>query len=525
MSRSNIAIEGTPAVAAVHPLSQRLASDRPTLRARLACASRVDQLQRATGAFCLVADVLDELVPRGVVHGLGQHPAGHPFDVQVLHRNVRKSINDRSGQLVREVPPLTGGLGAMPGQSDLNLPPASAATLASGQSALQPALPLGRKPRVLWCGDRLTVRQRDQRGKAKVDADRREEARISTHVRQLDLETDIPLAARTADDGGAYLGVLRQFAMPAHFDFARDTDDAEALALSDCQAVADAEVRTIEHALGAEPGEPRLSAALDPTKERTERLIEATKNLLFGAEAKSAQAFVGFSDRLQFSGLVAVAQADAAPLIGFDALLQTGVIKIAECAKQPVQSRFLGCAGADAVFVRPKHLPPLLRFDVAADRCFRNRANRCDEVRAGPQRRQPGPQRWKFGTQHARRDRLELRGDLRRRPARVGLDKGVDVVRHHFQRVDRHVACGGDLAHQFLQPGFHPIDQDGATIFRTPDDVILEAENCPGIPRISGFHSDHAALYNCGVHNIQPQSKKGRAFRCQLPQTVPCAQS
>ena len=53
-----------------------LQRNRPLLIS-IAAGVRIDQLERATGAFCLVADVLDELVPRSVVHRLGEDQETH----------------------------------------------------------------------------------------------------------------------------------------------------------------------------------------------------------------------------------------------------------------------------------------------------------------------------------------------------------------------------------------------------------------------------------------------------------------
>jgi hypothetical protein len=89
----NIAVEDNTAVAAMHPPGERLAVNRAALWAGSTCAMWIDQLQRATGAFSLLADLLGQLVPRSVVDGIGEHPARQSFDVQILHRDVRETVN------------------------------------------------------------------------------------------------------------------------------------------------------------------------------------------------------------------------------------------------------------------------------------------------------------------------------------------------------------------------------------------------------------------------------------------------
>jgi hypothetical protein len=61
--------------------------------------------------------VLDNLVPRGVVDGLGEHPARQRGDVQVLEGEVREAVHQRPRQLVREIAPLRRDAGVQPGDA------------------------------------------------------------------------------------------------------------------------------------------------------------------------------------------------------------------------------------------------------------------------------------------------------------------------------------------------------------------------------------------------------------------------
>ena len=105
-SRRNISVKGASAFAAMFPFSERLALDRAALRACLRSPARINQHHDATGAFCLVANMLDDLVPRGVMHGFGEHPCRQSLDVQVLKGDVRMLVHESPRELVREVPPL-----------------------------------------------------------------------------------------------------------------------------------------------------------------------------------------------------------------------------------------------------------------------------------------------------------------------------------------------------------------------------------------------------------------------------------
>ena len=74
LRRSHVTIEDAAAVAAMHPFREALGLDCAAIRTCLAGAARIDQHDRPTGTFSLEGRELDELGPRGVVDGTGQHP-------------------------------------------------------------------------------------------------------------------------------------------------------------------------------------------------------------------------------------------------------------------------------------------------------------------------------------------------------------------------------------------------------------------------------------------------------------------
>jgi hypothetical protein len=160
----------------MHPLGERLALNRAALRARLACSAWTYQLQRATGAFSLVADLLGQLVLRGVVDGLGEHPGCQSFDVQIRHRDVRETVNQGPGQLVRVIPPLVGDVRTQVRDAKLSLARARAVPALPGNRPPGAARRRSRGLGVLWHWHRLTRGQRHQRGQPQVDADWRERA-------------------------------------------------------------------------------------------------------------------------------------------------------------------------------------------------------------------------------------------------------------------------------------------------------------------------------------------------------------
>lgn len=68
-----------------------------------------------------------------------------------------------------------------------------------------------------------------------------------------------------------------------------------------------------------------------------------------------------FSGCLQFRGLIEVRKTFASTVSGFDPLLQSSVIKLAEIRKHIPERLSLGSIGVDAVFVREDQRLVLLR--------------------------------------------------------------------------------------------------------------------------------------------------------------------
>src|SRR5690606_13248490 len=84
LSRGNIAIQNTPAFAAVRPLAQGLRLNCPAFRAGLRGAARIDLDERATSLCSFVVEHRDQLRPCGVVYVAGEHSTRQPANVEVL---------------------------------------------------------------------------------------------------------------------------------------------------------------------------------------------------------------------------------------------------------------------------------------------------------------------------------------------------------------------------------------------------------------------------------------------------------
>src|SRR5215469_4925033 len=425
-SRGDISVENASAVAAVLPLTERLGCDRAAFLAGLGRPSWVDQPDVDTGAFSLVSDMLDELRSRGVVYGLGEHPAGQAEDIQVLHRDGREAIYEPPGQLVRKVPALIGDARMQPRYRTLCLALPFAVPPSAGYRSLEPAQPLCPFGDILRRGHHLACGQGHDAGQPHVDADRREGSINRLGVWQFDLETDEPLRAGSADHSGAELGISRQRPVPLHFDLGGDADDPDALAVAHRQAVCDPKLGAIEPAFGAKSREASLGFGLEAAEERGERLVEPTQYLLCGGIAIPGKPVIGEPHSLQFLRLIDVTKALALPLIRLNALLQAGVVELAERAKHAVQRHGLRSGRIEAALIGPQHSTALLRFAIACDRVLRDSANRGREVAAAPKCWQSRPQRPELLPQNAAGSSFQSIDDLGDTKRRVGFNDSTN---------------------------------------------------------------------------------------------------
>src|SRR5215475_2536019 len=82
----------------------------------------------------------------------------------------------------------------------------------------------------------------------------------------------------------------------------------------------------------------------------------------FGAAAIPGKPVIGEPHSLQFVRPIEVTKALALPLIRLNALLQAGVVEVAEGAKHSVQRHGLRSGRMEAVLIGPQHSTTLLRF-------------------------------------------------------------------------------------------------------------------------------------------------------------------
>lgn len=494
--RSNVSIENTSAITAVCALGQRLCVDGPALRAGLGSAARIDQDELDPGACSLVVEHRGQLCPRSIVDVLGEHPARHAFDVEIFNRDTTEAVDQVATDLMQHVAPTVGDARLISRQCGLALASDVRSTLAPRQRSLAPSEALGSFLGPAGPVYRFAIGQGHKRCKTKVKANAIRSRTVDDF--NLDGEHHVPLASLPSEDCSLWLG--RQFAVPLHLDFAGYAHDGELARLAKRQTIANAEISGLVSGGCAEPRKARLLASLDPLKERLERLVQLAQNLLLGRVGPARKLWRCASRCLQFVGLVDVSEILATTAIGFNALLQTGIVKSAEVAQHRIKRSGLRHARIDAVFVAALHSLAFLRFDVFANRCLGHGADCSGEVGPRPQCRQTRPQQREFLPQHARRMTFEAVDDLGNVLRRTSLNKQMHMIRHHFHCVNREAVLLGDLANQLFQPRINRRRQRFAPVLRAPDQVVLQAEHCASVFGVS--ISRHAFLCIRRMSNV-----------------------
>ena len=109
--RVPVPVRGISADAGMPALAQRLSDGRAALGTGLRSSARVYCDDSGTGAFSLVPEDLDELVPASIEDRSRQPVVpGHPLNIQAFHRDQAIAVNQVSSGLVMQVAPGVGDL-------------------------------------------------------------------------------------------------------------------------------------------------------------------------------------------------------------------------------------------------------------------------------------------------------------------------------------------------------------------------------------------------------------------------------
>lgn len=120
------------------------------------------------------------------------------------------------------------------------------------------------------------------------------------------------------------------------------------------------------------------------------------------------------------------------------------------------------------------HLAAFLVLNVVLDRFRRDVSGAANIGRTAPQRRQARTQMQKLIAQDAGGIALELIGKLLRRVDRRAIHTQMQVIGHHFKRLDGAMQFGCLLMQPFFQTLRNCARQHLAAVLRTPDEVVID---------------------------------------------------
>ena len=144
-------------------------------------------------------------------------------------------------------------------------------------------------------------------------------------------------------------------------------------------------------------------------------------------------------------------------------------------------------------FVSAKHPSlPFLVLDVFAHGRGADISDCASIITAAPESWEPGAKRGELLAKHSARVPFKPVSDLSHRPCRIALDKEMHVIRHDLQHVNCHLKFVGFFFDKLTKTHRDSIDQNWTPVFRAPDKVKLQAEDCADIfrvPFVSQFHT------------------------------------
>src|SRR5215470_2781962 len=321
----------------------------------------------------------------GVVNMFRQHAAGEALDVEIFDPNAPETRHEIAGHLVQMIAPLGGDAPLELGEPDASAPrrrDPSAKPRKLPLPAAQLALSACHPPRAL---DGLAVAQGDQVRQAEVDAHA-----IGTgplHGNNLHVKDDVPLVGLPREDRA--IGRARKRPMPADLHLAGYTHETKLAGFAQPQPITDTKVGGVIAGTRPEPRE-----AFAAREERLECLVQATQHLLLCRERPARQLGRRAAHALELVGLHLVADRNAASAVGRNALLEAGVVELAEVREHVAEGGGLRPGRLDAVLVAQHgHVSfALLVFDGPAHGRLGDGTDRGGEVGPAPQCRQPRAQ-------------------------------------------------------------------------------------------------------------------------------------
>jgi hypothetical protein len=497
--------------ATVDTLRQALPNLRVATAALLACAAAINLYPQPTSSFSLVSEGFQKASPAGIGNRAGKPVVPeHPTNVQAFHRDYPVATNQFESSFVPVIVSATCYSGVQSLKTNDSLFPVSSALLFAAYRSAQPTKfwrLLFEKP---WIWFMFTVRCGEKILNADIYPDRRQVVRLNCSISEVTGKHDEPLVRFPFEGRRLYRTFNRAVNLAA--DCADILHAKPLVQQSDAVAVR-GELDRVESILRLEPGMSRFLPGLNATEKVGERLIEASHCALGAAEVRLGKPLVNAALRLEPRGLLAISNGLLVLFPRLFALGETGVVQPAVGFEHDAQFPRLVAIWEKPEFVRLPHLPALLVGNVLLYAAAGNAPNRTDEIASAPQRWQSALEKGELVAKRMRRGAFEPVCEFCRAPARVGLDKQVNVVWHHFKRVSRNLKLRCLLGQQNLKPIGYITNKNRAAVLRTPHDVVLQREDRTGVFGISRVHSGiiHSPQGDCNNH-IEKYLQKELAF-------------
>ena len=455
----------------MNTISQSFFDQQSTSRTHLACVAWVHKHYLPTGAFCLVGCVIRELVPRHVTNAFVEFMTKHLSMIAHHARNVEffkgdnlKHIYQMSGKFMREIVSSVGNF-------FMNTRNFFALFCSAGcplNFLAQPSLRFGKSNFIgfkkSWIGNLFTSRERGKRRKANINTDSFVRGRKWLEL-DFTRETGVPFIVRPTKSNG----LDGPFDVPVQFnsDIADILDVKLPVFQLDTIPIS-RECDRIEAIPSFEAGESWGVASFDAAKECLKRFIQSSQNILRSGKIQIGDPVIKAPNFFKRVGLVVVIDRLVPLFIAENPLLKGAIIQKASRIKHIVKRGLLRVTGEQSVFIGFAHLLSFLIRNIFFNRRFAYVSYCPRIITSAPKGGQPGTQRRKFLSQYSAAIAFQPIHYLGYSPAGIKFKKQVNMIRHDFERMNRHFKFVSFLIQQYGEFGFNITRKYWTPIFRTP---------------------------------------------------------
>ena len=487
----------------MNPDSKRLFDNFTANRASLRCASGVDFLVHSPGAFSLGFEYGQEDTPRSICNAFGKVSVlEHVLDIEVFNSDIIVLFNERISGLVAEIKALIRNLLMTVRDKVASLAPSIATLLPARQSLLRGFKFLFGEPKELRRVDLFPVARGNERVKSDINTDIESSMR-QDHGITFNGKGNVPLVVSATNTQG--LDRTTQFAMPLDLDVA-DILNVKFASLNLAPITKRCVVDRIESVGRLESGIAWILARLYSSEERLERLIQTAQGLLkrtIIAKRKAINFLFKFWQKS--CGLGAVSDTLSGLFVSLFSLSKGLIVEKAMPIKLLSESTSLFTSWIEAIFESLNHLLPFLPVNVFADSRFTYGPHATCKIASTPKRREATAKRCKFLSQNTAGIAFQAVHNLGNASCRAMLNKQMNVIRHHFKRMNRKAKLSCLFVEKFFEPLLDSALKNFAPVFRAPYYVQFQAENSTSILCVA-FILFHEPNYMLSRYIMQAKS-------------------